>query len=90
MKVGDKYICIKARYGLDNKIVNKPGNEYKILDIKNNVVGMSCEYNIYHIVQWYQFGGDEEDRRDNWTFEEHFKSLKEERKLKIEKINENR
>lgn len=94
MKVGDKYICIKERYTFDKQIVNIPGNEYKILEIIKDInslnIGVSCEYNIYHIVQWYRVCVDEEDKDNYWTFDEHFISLKEERKLKIEKINESR
>lgn len=82
MKVGDKYICIQSRDDL-----NLEGNIYTILNIDADIA-ISVEKSIYHISAHYSYL--EIDSINYYIFDDHFISVKEQRKLKLEKLNENR
>jgi uncharacterized protein (UPF0179 family) len=87
MKVGEIYYCIKDRIS-NNNIINKAGKKYEILQIreKYNRVKIKSEKNDtyhYHYNYFYCITNDNK----SWIFSEHFVSLQEYRKLKIEKLN---
>jgi hypothetical protein len=82
MKVGDIYYCIKDRFNNDNKIINKSGNKYEILFIRE-------KYNRISITNESKFNNYFYciiDDNKSWIFSEFFVSLKHYRKLKLEKI----
>lgn len=84
MKIGDTYYCIKDRVS-NGHIINKSGKKYEILNIreKYNRVTIENERNKPYYNYFYCL----KDDKKNWLFSEHFVSLQEYRKMKIEKLN---
>lgn len=86
MKVGDKVYCIKSRdnLNLENRI-------YTILKIDHNIneIIISIEKNKYYICSHYMYHAITDfDYSEHYVFDEFFITLKEQRKLKLEKLNE--
>lgn len=93
VKEGDSVICILDFYGLAGSLVHKKGNIYELVNILcDNGIEMSNKYKInttYFLIStgnfkinrmmWYPF--DEEN------FNKHFCTIREYRKLKLERIN---
>ena len=86
LKVGDRYICIKDRITrhLDDNIIHKSGNVYYILNISGyyNIVEFSSDNTSGYI---YSIN----DNESYYYLNEYFKPLKEYRKQKLNKIEEN-
>lgn len=80
-KIGDKLVCIKNV----NNILGYPlfikGNIYEILDVSKD--DDSCDYTINHILHGNEYGDFSSD-----FVNIYFKSLKQLRKEKLEKIND--
>jgi len=87
-KIGDKLRCTK-----DRGIMNLAGKEYEIkkLNIKDNVISVYIEdysNKIFNYCDYRIFKINEDDHAKTWLLSDHFMSLKEERKLKLKKLNE--
>lgn len=84
MKVGEIYYCIKDRFNTNGDIINKSGKKYEIFKIreKYNRVLIGTERGLNNLY-FYCIKNDNK----SWVFSEHFVSLQEYRKLKIEKLN---
>jgi len=86
MKVGDKVLCIKSMdYGYSHqgdKVLYNKNSLYKIAWMNDKVVNVICfdnRYLTFNIVSINNYGD---------LFSECFIDIKENRKLKLEKINE--
>jgi hypothetical protein len=85
MKKGDILICIKERYDSDFKI----NHTYKI-DIVNMEYCAVIDRPNHSIGFAYKQIDDDVHNNTHFIFEDYFISLKDHRKLKLKKINENR
>lgn len=81
MKENDEVYCIKS-----NEATTK-GNIYKILNIRDdNSITISINYNVDFTSRNYFIS----EQIDKWNkFSDHFITIKESRKLKIQRINGN-
>ena len=84
MKVGDKVICIED-YKVGDKLVYEKGKLYEIITIYQSINDDSPEITI----KYYHISADMvKSIGFSKRFYKYFISLKEERKQKLEKINE--
>jgi hypothetical protein len=82
MKVGDELLCIKERLIGFGGSYNIKGNTYKIININKDDITVSCETNIYHLCAHYSTY----NISSVWSLSEYFISIKEIRKLKLQKL----
>ena len=87
MKVGDKVYCKKSNVYFDY-VINKKGTIYTVIEISSNTVTLSCEESFSLDTWSYIFGKGGYEIYRVFLFPEHFYTIKEYRKLKLEKINE--
>ena len=88
MKVGDKLYCHTPRnYRCDNDI--SVGKIYTVMNIDNKKYNGIYIYGPIYCESWFSLS--EEDGSSPYEYYgRYFRTLKEERKLKIKKINESR
>lgn len=83
MKKGDKILCTKNYNIENNTVLYKKNNIYTITDIIEDSNGINNRYIIDNYLSFYI-----KHQISDWCFDDYFISLKEERKLKLDKINE--
>jgi len=85
MKVGDRYCCIRDRICLGD-IINKSGKNYKIIKSVGNIVYLNTESTEDNFLYYYNINV----HKYHYILSNHFIELKENRRLKLKKIYENR
>lgn len=80
MKVGDKVTCTRTIYGYHQEIIHIIGKQYTVTNIFKNIIYLTVEKNN----ALKEYGHFTE------YFTNSFIAIKEERKLKLEKLNGNK
>ena len=98
MKIGDKVCCINTWSYTDyngDKYIYKINHNYEIIDIGKTHINVKCDNDKHVTFYNLKYSGKYTESFDNELFynelfDNIFISLKEQRKLKLKKLNESR
>ena len=88
MKIGDNMLCITTRYNSNTfNLVHRAGKMYKITNLYSGTIILENEDDLTYRY-WYDLNrAMDTTNRSGYLFEDYFMTIRESRKLKLEKLN---